>query len=84
VAPGIQFVEKKAVPNELRGEGGTCVMLRPEGKGKTILGCAAKGYEMECPLLAEKNCTFGSVCTNYALGAKPNGTFDIAAGHGCC
>jgi len=72
LAPVINIVEKKEVPNNLKGEGGTCLMLRPEGKGKTTFGCAAKGYGMECPLLAEKPGPGGSQCTNYSE-TKPNG-----------
>jgi len=65
----VLVVEKKQVPDGLKGAGGACKELRAIGPGNRdgspVLGCFAD----KCPLLAQGEKTLsGKLCNNYSVG----------------
>ena len=78
----VSVVEKKQVPDVLKGAGGACKNLRSIGPGNRdgslVLGCFAD----KCPLLAQGEKTLsGKLCNNYSVegqGGMPGNAISLS------
>lgn len=75
-ATGI-LTEKKSVPREFQGEGGNCMMLRPNGGAFTHMGCAAKAFGEKCPIDMLSKVMSVATCTNYSLNGGEIKDFSV-------